>query len=189
MILSDKDIKKYIKQEKLIIDPLKEENIGAASIDLRLGNEIKKYNYSLIKSIDPKIKIDTNYFETRNIQDIAYVLYPGEFVLATTLEYVSIPDFLVATVEGRSSYGRYGLTVHVTAGYIDPGFEGQITLEMYNHNKCTILLHSGTEICQLALHKLSNKCEVPYHSKKSAKYCNQVGPTESKSYRDFKKEE
>lgn len=147
MILSDKSIKIVLDNEWVKIIP-KPEAIQPASVDLKLGNEIKCLN--------------GEEYDLSN--DNIYVLKPHDFVLASTLEYVEIPNFLVGIVNGKSSLGRLGIMVHVTAGYIDPGFKGNITLELYNCSSENFQLKEGMNICQLILEELSTECENPYGS-------------------------
>lgn len=110
----------------------------------------------------------------------AYVVQPGEFVLGVTQEKISLPDDLVARVEGRSSLGRLGIIVHSTAGFVDPGFSGTITLEISNLNRLPVALYPGMRICQIAFEQMSSAAEMPYHSKPFSKYQGQVLPEESR---------
>ncbi len=175
MILSDKTIKELIKQGELIIEPYEEENIQASSIDLRLGDEILIYESKFIdiKSKDIKVK-------KLSIKE-GFVIQPKAFILATTLEYIKLPSYITAFVEGRSSLGRLGLFIE-NAGWVDAGFEGQITLELYNANSCPIKLYPNIRICQIVLAKLDKPAEKPY----SGKYQKQLGVTPSLIYLDFK---
>lgn len=159
MIISDRSIKKLIKKGDLIIDPFEEHLVQPASIDLRLGS-----NY---------LKIDENQMEAMNLEDkLNYhkidsdeiVIPPNSFLLATTEEYIKLPDNLTAFVEGRSSIGRMGLFIQ-NAGWVDPGFSGKITLELYNANRLPIRLKSKRRICQLVFAKMDQKAEFPYQGK------------------------
>jgi len=163
MILSDRDIKLELVDESLKIIP-SPKIIQPASVDLRLGDDIKSLNG-----------------DSWNLNNGGYNLEPGEFVLASTYEHVEIPDYLVGIVDGKSSLGRLGIMVHVTAGYIDPGFKGNITLELYNCSNQTFKLHKRIPICQLVLEQLSSKCDNPYGSKDlNSHYQNSKGTVYSK---------
>lgn len=175
MILSDTTIKSYIGKKKLIVDPLEEANIQPASIDLRLGNHFMIFDHINIQQLklnDPNIKF------REFTQDVFY-LKPGNFMLATTTEYIELPDDLTAFVEGRSSIGRVGLFIQ-NAGWVDPGFKGQITLELFNANSVSIELKKGIRICQLVFCKMDRKAISPY----KGKYQGQRGATVSKIFKD-----
>lgn len=185
MILSDGDIKKYIKEGKIFVeskDNKHEEHIHCSSMDLRLGKFFKIYKHSKIAVLDPKNK--------ENIQDMTelieveegkpFIVQPGEFILGVTEEEIGLADDLVARVEGRSSLGRLGIIVHSTAGFIDAGFRGTITLEITNINRMPVALYPGMRVCQLAFELMTNKAEIPYHKKASSKYQNQKLPEESR---------
>lgn len=147
MILSDASIYGALQQSDLVISPLEENQIQPASVDLRLDKTLLSIN-----------DVETDIF------DEAYLLQPGEFVLGSTLEYVEIPADLVGIIDGRSSIGRLGVMVHVTAGYIDPGYCGNITLEIYNVSDEVFELKYGDSICQLVLSTLTQPCLRPYGS-------------------------
>ena len=173
MVVSDRDIHDQVRNGDLQIDPYAEENIEPASIDLRLGGEFKFAKNNGIVSLDDNSSF-TYIEETSPI-----VLEPEQFVLATTLERVEMPDYLAGKILGRSSLGRLGISIHQTAGYIDPGFEGQITLELSNHGPAPVRLSSGDRICQLVLEELSTPAKKPYGHKDS-QYQNQSGATPSR---------
>ena len=175
MILSDKSIKELIKNGKLIVDPYEESNVQASSIDLRLGNQVLIYESEFI---DVK-KSDINV-KTIQIED-SFIIKPKAFVLATTLEYIKLPEDITAFVEGRSSLGRLGLFIE-NAGWVDAGFEGQITLELYNANSCPIKLYAGMRICQVVFARLDSPAQNPYRGK----YKGQKGATPSRIYMDFR---
>jgi len=187
MILSDRDIERYLREGRLIVEPLEPEiQIQPSSIDLRLGNHFKIFKHMRKGYIDPlKDNVD-DYTEDVYIQDgEQFILHPGEFVLGTSKEWIEIPPDLVARVEGRSSLGRLALLVHATAGYIDPGFKGNITLELSNVGKMPIALIPGMRVCQLALEKLSSPCHRPYgHPSRESKYQMQKGATSSRIHMD-----
>jgi len=189
MILSDKDIKEYIESGKIKINPVPdfEIQLGPASLDVRLNNIFRVFNHTQVPYIDPKNKSTfENLTEVIKIEENKpFVLQPGQFILASTLEEVELPDDVGARIEGRSSWGRLGIIVHSTAGYIDPGFKGKITLEMSNIGMLPVLLYPGMRICQLSFEKLSSPAQKPYPQKKDAKYFGDQLPQESKIYKDF----
>jgi len=189
VILSDRDIKKYIEEGKIKIHPLPdfEIQLGPASLDVRLDNIFRVFNHTQVPYIDPKNKSTfENLTEVIKIEENKpFVLQPGQFILASTLEEVELPDDVGARIEGRSSWGRLGIIVHSTAGYIDPGFKGKITLEMSNIGMLPVLLYPGMRICQLSFEKLSSPAQKPYPQKKDAKYFGDQLPQESKIYKDF----
>lgn len=170
MILSDKTIRALLSSGQLEINPLEDVQIQPASIDIRLGN-----SFSIIETdIGMPVQMDSviNY---RNIKSEKYLLLPGQFVLATTMEYIRLSDNMTAFVEGRSSIGRLGLFIQ-NAGWVDPGFEGEITLELFNASNCAIELHAGRRIGQLVFAQLDRDAEKPYHGK----YQGQRGATGSR---------
>ena len=186
MILSDRDIKKAIKDGRVaVVSPEgdHEKNIHASSMDLRLGKYFKVYEHSKFPVLDP-LKMDsfaglTKLVEITNPEE-PFIVHPGDFVLGVTLESVKLGDDIVARVEGRSSIGRLGIIIHSTAGFIDAGFEGTITLEITNINRMPVALYPGMRVCQLAFEEMSSPAEVPYNMKKSSKYQGQTLPEESR---------
>ncbi|MFC1748509.1 dCTP deaminase [Pseudomonadota bacterium] len=192
MILSDRDIKKQIESGNIVIESPNndhEVNIGASSLDLRLGHYFKVYNHSRNAVLDPKkpesFKNITSMMELEG-ENEPFIVQPGEFVLGVTLEKVKIGDDIVARVEGRSSLGRLGIIVHSTAGFVDAGFEGTITLEITNINRMPVALYPGMRVCQLAFEPMTSKADVPYGKKKSSKYQGQILPEESRIDVDLK---
>lgn len=174
MILSDKTLMKMIKEQTLVVDPLKIEQIQPASIDIRIGN-----TYSVVEDSSSGI-IDLNgEIVYKQITAEKYILLPGQFVLATTMEYFELPDNLTAFVEGRSSLGRMGLFIQ-NAGWVDPGFKGEITLELFNANRCAIELRAGRRVGQLVFAQLDDTALNPYRGK----YQGQRGATGSKVFLD-----
>lgn len=188
-ILSDKTIKEYLKEGKIVIDPLKDEQqIQPSSVDMRLGDEFKVFKVIRKPYIDPKDEEDiAEYMETSTVPEgEAFIIHPNEFALATTQEYVKVPDDLVARVEGRSSMGRLGVTMHVTAGYVDPGFEGRITLEISNIGAMPVALYPGQRVCQLVFETMTTPAELPYgHPKRNSKYMKQLKPESSRVKLDY----
>lgn len=175
MILSDGELRDLIENNKLKIEPLEYSQIQPASIDITLGNTFSVIDDMHGGIINPNKNITYKVIETEK-----YLLLPGEFVLATTREYISLPNNLTAFVEGRSSWGRLGLFIQ-NAGWVDPGFEGEITLELFNANKCAIELQSGLRLGQLVFAQMEKDAENPY----CGKYQGQRQATGSKAYMDF----
>ncbi|MFH0837359.1 MAG: dCTP deaminase [Candidatus Aenigmatarchaeota archaeon] len=186
MILSDKDIKEHLKSGKLVIEDLDQDRIKAAWVDLSLGNEFRIFKISQHPFIDVKKPIDNTEKIIVNEGD-TFMLHPGEFILGHIKEKISIPDDLAAYVDGQSSLGRIGMVVHITAGFVDPGYHGKLTLEMTNVGKLPILIHPGMKICKLVLFKLSSPAEMPYYKRKDAKYLGQKGAEATQIHKDFEK--
>lgn len=188
-ILSDKTIKEYLEEGKIVIDPLKDEQqIQPSSVDMRLGDEFKVFKVIRKPYIDPKDEEDiAEYMESSTVPEgEAFIIHPNEFALATTQEYVKVPDDLVARVEGRSSMGRLGVTMHVTAGYVDPGFEGRITLEISNIGAMPVALYPGQRVCQIVFETMTTPAELPYgHPKRNSKYMKQLKPESSRVKLDY----
>lgn len=188
-ILSDKTIKEYLEEGKIVIDPLNDEQqIQPSSVDMRLGDEFKVFKVIRKPYIDPKDEEDiAEYMESSTVPEgEAFIIHPNEFALATTQEYVKVPDDLVARVEGRSSMGRLGVTMHVTAGYVDPGFEGRITLEISNIGAMPVALYPGQRVCQLVFETMTTPAELPYgHPKRNSKYMKQLKPESSRVKLDY----
>jgi dCTP deaminase len=188
MVLSDRDIKKALKEKKIIITPTPNlaEQLGSNSIDLRLGNSFRVFEHSRYPFIDPFDSTSTKDV-TREItikDNERFIMQPGDFVLGTTIEYVEIPDDLVGNLEGRSSIGRLGVIIHSTAASIECGYRGRITLELANMGKMPVALYPGMRICSVSFVKLTSPAEVPYFKKKNAKYVFQKGPAESKIHEE-----
>ncbi|HUR70168.1 MAG TPA: dCTP deaminase [Candidatus Thermoplasmatota archaeon] len=184
MILSDADILARLKTGDLVVDPLDDPDVQVqpASIDLRLGNEFLVFRHPHIPYVDPRSGNVADYTEKIAIADgAAFILHPGEFVLGTTYERVRIPHDLVAKVEGRSSLGRLAVVVHATAGFVDPGFEGHITLELSNLGRVPVALHPKMRVSQIAIHQMTGPAARPYgHPTRGSKYQGQRGPTASR---------
>jgi len=189
MILSDRDIKKVIKEKRLIFKPaLSKDQIGPASIDLKLGPIFKSFNISKQSMIDTKKGLpDKSFINTRKLKDNeSFILHPTDFVLASTKEYVKVSDDLVLKVEGKSTLARMGILVH-TAGFVDPGFEGTLTLEISNQSNLPVALYPEMYICQIAVELLSSPAEIPYNKRKKSLYSKAKGPIESKTQNLFEK--
>ena len=174
MILSDKTIKKLLKSKELVVEPITTESIQPASIDVRLGRHFLKVDENSIESMNLEKPIKYVEFEAEEV-----IIPPHSFLLATTMEYIKLPNNLTAFVEGRSSIGRMGLFIQ-NAGWVDPGFEGEITLELYNANRLPIKLTVGRRICQLVLARMDEIAENPY----SGKYQGQRNAVGSRVFKD-----
>jgi len=188
MILSDHHIKKALADRRIIIKPSPDfdQQLGSCSIDLRLGDTFRVFDYSKHPYIDPSKKDYSNEI-TRVIKiqkDGSFIMQPGDFVLAVTLESVRIPSDLMGRLEGRSSLGRLGLVVHSTASIFDPGWEGKPVLELGNLGRMAIKLTAGMRICAMTFEELSSPAKIPYTSKKFAKYKFQQAPEESRIHEE-----
>lgn len=183
MILSDRDIKKALQAKRIIVRPKPDlqQQLGSSSLDLRLGRDFRVFKHRKQPFIDPFDPVTTDDMteEIRISKREPYTIHPNEFVLATTLEWVQWGDDLAARVDGRSSLGRLGLVIHSTAGHIDAGWRGNLTLELRNIGMVPILLYPNMRICQLIFEQLSSPAEVPYYKKKHAKYRLAKGVMES----------
>lgn len=174
MILSDKTLTKMLAEGTLVAEPIEEAQIQPASIDIRLGN-----TFSIVEDSSTAIINLEDKIQYKTITSDTYLLLPNQFVLATTMEYFELPDDLTAFVEGRSSLGRMGLFIQ-NAGWVDPGFKGEITLELYNANRCAIELKAGRRVGQLVFAKLDDTARNPYRGK----YQGQRGATGSRVFLD-----
>jgi len=184
MILSDTDILDRLGEGDLVIEPLDDIDLQVqpASVDLRLGREFLEFQHANIPCIHPNSEQETEEYTERVTveEDSEYILHPGDFVLGTTHERVEIPADLIAHVEGRSSLGRLAIVVHATAGLCDPGYEGQITLELSNLGTAPVALTPGMRISQLTFTELKTAAERPYGEERGSKYQGQEGPQASK---------
>ena len=182
MVLSDKDIKAEIAAGRIVIDPLDESNVQPASVDVRLGSNFRVFRNSSHTYIDPLSK-QPDLTESIDIAPgEAFILHPGQFALGTTLERICVPADILGKLEGKSSLGRLGLMIHSTAGYVDPGWEGELTLELSNVATLPIMLHPGMRIGQMSFERMSCEVEHPYGSKGlGSHYQGQVGATPSHS--------
>ena len=186
MLLSDRDIRAEIAAERLGIDPYDPALVQPSSVDVRLDNMFRVFNNTRYTHIDPSIQQDELTSLMQPDPGEPFVLHPGEFVLGSTLELCTLPDDLAGRLEGKSSLGRLGLLTHSTAGFIDPGFSGHITLELSNVANLPITLWPGMKIGQLCLLRLTSPAEHPYGSAQAgSKYQGQRGPTPSRSYQNF----
>lgn len=187
VLLSDRDIRSAIDSQQLIIEPYVPEMVQPSSIDVCLDKFFRVFNNSRYTHIDPKEEMPDLTSLVEVDDDDAFVLHPGEFVLGATLEKFTLPNHLAGRLEGKSSLGRLGLLTHSTAGFIDPGFSGHITLELSNTANLPIKLYPGMKVGQLALFAMTSPAESPYGTGAlGSKYQGQRGPTPSKSYLNFR---
>lgn len=186
MLLSDRDILSEIESGRLKLDPFDREMLQPSSIDVRLDRFFRVFENHRYPHIDPAVEQADLTREVEPQGDEPFILHPGEFVLASTLEVISLPDDLASRLEGKSSLGRLGLLTHSTAGFIDPGFSGHVTLELSNVATLPIKLWPGMKIGQLCVFRLSSPAEHPYGSAKyGSRYQGQRGPTPSRSFKNF----
>jgi dCTP deaminase len=186
MILSDKTIREEIAAGRIVIDPFDERCVQPSSVDLHVDAEFRvfqnnRYPYIDVRKEQPDL---TELVEVREGEP--FILHPGEFVLGSTVERVAIPDDMVARLEGKSSLGRLGLLIHSTAGYVDPGWDGYLTLELSNVANLPITIYPGMKIGQISFFMLTTPAEVPYGSTSTkSKYQGQRGPTASRFFEEF----
>jgi len=188
VLLSDKDIRAEIAAGRVVLDPWDPQMVQPSSIDVRLDRYFRVFENHSYPHIDPAQDQADLTREIVSRGDEPFILHPGEFVLGSTLEVVTLPDDLAARVEGKSSLGRLGLLTHATAGFVDPGFSGHVTLELANVATLPIKLYPGMKIGQLCFFRLSSPAEHPYGSAKyGSRYQGQRGPTPSRSYANFQR--
>jgi dCTP deaminase len=186
MILSDRDIRAELAAGRIVVDPLADDAIQPASIDVRIDDSFRVFANHRHPFIDVRAE-QLDMTELVKVPDgEPFILHPGEFVLASTYERVALADDLVARIEGKSSLGRLGLLTHATAGFIDPGWDGWLTLELSNVANLPIAIYPGMKIGQLAFFQLTSAAEVPYGSDAlRSKYKHQRGPTASRYFENF----
>ena len=186
MLLSDRDILDEIDAGRITMKPFDPAMVQPASIDVRLDRYFRVFENHRYPHIDPAQAQDDLTREVQAEGDEPFILHPGEFVLGSTYEEVSLPADLAARVEGKSSLGRLGLLTHATAGFVDPGFSGHVTLELANVATLPIKLYPGMKIGQFCFFRMSSASEHPYGSEKyGSRYQGQRGPTPSRSYANF----
>lgn len=186
MLLSDRDIHAEVSAGRLGIDPFEPDMVQPSSVDVRLDSLFRVFDNTKYTHIDPALQQDELTSLVEPVAGEPFVLHPGEFVLGSTLEVCTLPDDLAGRLEGKSSLGRLGLLTHSTAGFIDPGFSGHITLELSNVANLPITLWPGMKIGQLCLLRLTSAAENPYGSSAvGSKYQGQRGPTPSRAYLNF----
>ncbi len=197
MLLNDKQIRELIENRELVIEPFDPNSIQPASIDLRLGNRFRIFRRGAIEVIDPKtfkdelVEVKERDGEKKELYTFTevietekpFIIYPGDFVLASIKEYIKLPRYVAAQLHGKSSIARLGLLIHTSAGWVDPGYEGHLTLEIFNANCVPIKLYPGMKIAQLQLFKIEEP-EKDY-KEKGGKYVKEKGATSSKIYLDF----
>ena len=180
-VLSDGTIRRLVAEGRIVIDPWQPERVQPASVDLLLGNSFRVFHNHRTTAIDLR-EPPTNL--TEEVTSEMFVIHPGEFVLGVTTEHVELPDDIVARIEGKSSLGRLGLIVHATAGFVDPGFKGTLTLEITNLTRVPIKLYPGLLIAQLSFMTLDAPAERPYGSEAlGSHYQGQTAATESRYMR------
>lgn len=190
MVLSDRSIREQIADRRIVIEPFDESCVQPSSVDLHIDRYFRVFrNHTM-----PYIDVRQDQEELTELVEIApqdvFILHPGEFVLGSTLERVSLPKDLVARLEGKSSLGRLGLLIHSTAGFVDAGWDGHLTLELSNVANLPITLYPGMKIGQISFLQMTTEAEHPYGSKETgSKYQGQRGPTPSRYYENFKPRE
>jgi len=186
-VLSDRDIRAAMQAGRVRIDPYDASCLQPSSVDLHLDADFRVFRNNRYPYIDVRAEQpDLTELVSITDDDEPFILHPTEFVLGQTLEWVELPDDLVGRIEGKSSLGRLGLLIHSTAGYVDPGWKGNLTLELSNVANLPIALYRGMKIGQISFFKMSSPVERPYGSRElGSKYQGQSSPTESQFYRDF----
>jgi dCTP deaminase len=186
MVLSDRTIRRLLDEGRIGIEPYEEELLQPSSVDVRVDRLFRVFRNSRYPFIDVKQEMEelTELVEVE--AEEAFILHPGEFVLGSTLERITLPDDLVARLEGKSSLGRLGLLIHSTAGFIDPGWDGHVTLELSNVANLPITIYYGMKIGQLSFVQLTEPAEHPYGTGVlGSKYQGQIGPTPSRYWKNF----
>lgn len=186
VILSDRSMREQIEAGRIVIEPFDERCIQPSSIDVKIGNLFRVFRNHTAAVIDVKQRQEDLTELVTIAEDGVFMLHPGEFVLGSTLERVAVPDDLVARIDGKSSLGRLGLIIHSTAGFIDPGFDGHITLELTNIATLPITLYPGMKVGQVSFVQMTTPAEHPYGSgARGSKYQGQRGPTPSRYWENF----
>ena len=190
MVLSDKSIREQLEGGGIVIEPLGDGALQPSSVDLRVDRYFRVFRNDTTPYIDPK-KPQEDLTELVEVEDDgSFILHPGEFVLGSTLERVALGNDLVARLEGKSSLGRLGLLIHSTAGFVDAGWDGHLTLELSNVANLPIAIYPGMKIGQISFLRMTSEAEQPYGSEgTTSKYQGQRGPTPSRYYRNFSDEE
>jgi len=188
MVLSDRSIREEIAKGRIVLRPLDENLIQPASVDVRLGKKLLVFRRHSSGYIDVKQDQEGLTEEVELGETEPFYIHPGEFILASTLEYIAIPEDIVGRLEGKSSLGRIGLLIHSTAGYVDPGWRGHLTLELSNVSKLPITLYYQMRIGQISFLRLTSPVDRPYGSPGlGSKYQDDKGPTPSRFYQDFER--
>jgi dCTP deaminase len=185
MILSDRSIAEAIRSGRIVIDPYDETCVQPSSVDLHIDRSFRVFRNSRKTFID----VRQDQADLTELVEVAgeepFILHPGEFVLGATLERVALPADLVARLEGKSSLGRLGLVIHSTAGFVDPGFDGHLTLELSNVSTLPITLYPGMKVGQISFQELSTPADRPYGAERGSHYQGQRGPTPSRFHETF----
>lgn len=188
MILSDRDIRKQIESGRLVIEPFDPDMVQPSSVDLRVDDTFRVFRNTRYPYIDVRSPMNDLTDVVKVALGEAFILHPGEFVLGSTLERVSLPDDLVGRIEGKSSLGRLGLLIHSTAGFVDAGWTGHLTLELSDVANLPITIYPGMKIGQISFFRLSTAADMPYGSAKTkSKYQGQRGPTASRFFEEFRR--
>ena len=186
MVLSDRSIRAQMAEGRIVVDPVNDDDVQPASIDLHLDRHFLVFSNSRQPYIDVREPLDNLTEKVEIDASTPFMLHPGEFVLGSTLEHIELPDDLVARLEGKSSLGRLGLLIHSTAGFVDPGWRGRLTLELSNVARLPIALYYGMKIGQISFLQLTTPAQRLYGSPElGSKYQGQAGPTASRFHRDF----
>ena len=189
MILSDRTIREELEAGRIEIEPLTEDCIQPSSVDLHVDRYFRVFRNHSMRVIDVKENQEDLTELVEITEDEAFVLHPGEFVLGSTAERVRLPDDLVARLEGKSSLGRLGLLIHSTAGFVDAGWDGHLTLELSNVANLPITLYPGMKIGQISFIRMTTAADVPYGAGQlGSKYQGQVGPRPSRYWENFESE-
>ena len=185
-VLSDRTIREELASGRIVIEPFDEGALQPASVDLRLNSSFRLFRVTSRPYIDVREPVDDLTELVEIAPDEPFVIQPGTFFLGSTVETISLPDDIVARVDGKSSLGRLGLLVHATAGYVDPGWSGRLTLELSNQSQMPIALYYGMRVAQISFLRLSSPVDRPYGSPElGSKYQGQTGPTASRISREF----
>ena len=186
MVLSDRDIRRQIAQGRIVVEPYDDDAVQPASVDLRLGSPLLVEETARLALIDPRQQSDMQWRRVELDESVPYALHPGEFALGITAENIEIPDDIVGRLDGKSSLGRLGLVVHSTAGFVDPGWKGRLTLELSNLSSIPINLYLGMKSSQISFVWLSSPAERPYGSAGlNSKYQGQMGPVPSRFHLNY----
>src|SRR5213592_1955710 len=189
MVLSDRSIRAEIEAGRVVIDPYDPDLVQPSSVDVRVDRRFRVFHNARYPYIDVRQPMEDLTEQVEISGDQPFILHPGEFVLGSTLERVTLPDDLVARLEGKSSLGRLGLLIHSTAGFIDPGWDGHVTLELSNVANLPITIYHGMKIGQISFMQLSEAADNPYGSGDlGSKYQGQMGPTPSRYWQNFERE-
>ena len=186
MVLSDRTIRRLLAEGRIGIEPFDDGLVQPSSVDVRVDRFFRVFRNARYPYIDVKAEMEDLTELVQIADEEPFILHPGEFVLGSTLERVTLPDDLVARLEGKSSLGRLGLLIHSTAGFIDPGWDGHVTLELSNVANLPITIYHGMKIGQLSFVRMTEAAEAPYGSERlGSKYKGQTGPTPSRYWKNF----